>query len=53
MSKKHGKLLKRNKSGDVPEKPADKENTPYKNLAEYTMIPPPGESDNVFPYSGS
>lgn len=53
MGKKHGKLFKRNKSGEVPEKPADKENTPYENLAEYTMIPPPDESDSVFPYSGS
>lgn len=53
MGKKHGKLLKQKQMGEVPEKPADKENTPYENLAEYTMIPPPDESDNLFPYSGS
>ena len=54
MSKKHNKpLSKKTKSGAIPEKPAEKENTPYENLAKYTMIPPPGESDGVFPYSGS
>ena len=54
MSKKHKKDVKGQKSGGIiPEKPADKENAPYKNLAEFTMIPPPGEGDSVFPYSGS
>lgn len=53
MSRKRNKLLKQKKTDKVPEKPADKENTPYENLAEYTMIPPPDESTGVFPYSGS
>lgn len=54
MSKKHKKDVKGQKSGGIiPEKPADKENAPYKKLAEFTMIPPPGEGDSVFPYSGS
>lgn len=54
MSKKHKRDVKGQKSGGIiPEKPADKENAPYKNLAEFTMIPPPGEGDSVFPYSGS
>ena len=46
MSKKHKKDVKGQKSGGIiPEKPADKENAPYKKLAEFTMIPPPGEGD--------
>jgi len=54
MSKKHKKDVKKQKSGGIiPEKPSDKENAPYKNLAEFTMIPQPGEGDSVFPYSGS
>ena len=47
------KSKKRNRKNAVPKKPADKVNAPYENLAKYTMIPPPGESDGVFPYSGS
>lgn len=54
MSKKHKRDGKGQKSGGIiPEKPADKENAPYKNLAEFTMIPQPEEGDSVFPYSGS
>lgn len=47
------KRKKRNHRNAVPKKPADKVNAPYEDLAKYTMIPPPGESDVVFPYSGS